>query len=190
MRRAYATAAVRVRLHQRAFRERVLRAYRQQCAFCRFRHPELLDAAHILPDSDPGGEPVVRNGLALCTLHHGKFDRLFLGVRPDDTIEVRPDILREEDRSRHARARHSGTTRGPDINSSELHLIVRILRFWRFAITNSVTPSIGRFAAALSGDRKTTNRPGNRDTRPLRSSTRSGPDRVGSYVGRSDPQGT
>jgi putative restriction endonuclease len=97
VRRAYATAAVRVRLHQRAFRERVLRAYRQQCAFCRFRHPELLDAAHILPDSDPGGEPVVRNGLALCTLHHGAFDRLFLGVRPDYTIEVRPDILREED---------------------------------------------------------------------------------------------
>jgi putative restriction endonuclease len=96
-RRAYITAAVRVRLHQRAFRERVLDAYRHQCAFCRFRHEELLDAAHIVPDSYPDGEPVVRNGLALCTLHHAAFDRLFLGVRPDYVIEVRPDILQEHD---------------------------------------------------------------------------------------------
>lgn len=97
IRRAYVTAAVRVRLHQRAFRERVLEAYQHQCAFCRFRHVELLDAAHIVPDSHPEGAPVVRNGLALCTLHHAAFGRAFLGVRPDYVIEVRPDILRERD---------------------------------------------------------------------------------------------
>lgn len=97
IRRAYVTAAVRVRLHQRAFRERVLQAYQHQCAFCRFRHVELLDAAHIVPDSHPEGEPVVRNGLALCTLHHAAFDRAFLGLRPDYVLEVRPDILRERD---------------------------------------------------------------------------------------------
>ena len=33
-RRVYITAAVRLRLHQRAFRERVLQAYQRQCAFC------------------------------------------------------------------------------------------------------------------------------------------------------------
>ena len=49
--------AVRQRLHQRAFRERVLDAYRHQCAFCRFRHAELLDAAHIVPDADGGSRP-------------------------------------------------------------------------------------------------------------------------------------
>jgi len=96
-RRTYVTAAVRVRLHQRSFRERVLEAYQRQCAFCRFRHEEMLDAAHIIPDSHPGGEPFVRNGLALCTLHHSAFDRQFLGLRPDYIIEVRPDILREHD---------------------------------------------------------------------------------------------
>ena len=74
-RRRYITASVRVRLHQRAFRERVLDAYRRQCAFCRLRHEELLDAAHIVPDNAPEGEPVVRNGLALCALHHTAFDR-------------------------------------------------------------------------------------------------------------------
>ncbi len=96
-RRSYVTASVHVRLHQRAFRERVLEAYQRQCAFCRFRHEEMLDAAHIIPDSQPQGEPVVRNGIALCTLHHSAFDRRFLGIRPDYTIEVRPDILHEHD---------------------------------------------------------------------------------------------
>ncbi len=95
-RRQYTTAAVRQRLHQRAFRERVLAAYRQQCAFCRFRHAELLDAAHIVPDADEG-EPVVANGLALCKLHHAAFDRYFLGVRPDYVVQVRHDLLDETD---------------------------------------------------------------------------------------------
>ena len=95
-RRQYVTAAVRQRVHQRAFRERVLDAYRHQCAFCRFRHAELLDAAHIVPDADEG-EPVVPNGLALCKLHHAAFDRYFLGVRPDYVVQVRPDLLDEED---------------------------------------------------------------------------------------------
>ena len=96
-RRAYVTSTVRVRLHQRAFRERVLEAYRRQCAFCRLRHDELLDAAHIIPDSEPEGEPVIKNGVALCNLHHAAFDKFFVGLRPDFIIEIRPDILREGD---------------------------------------------------------------------------------------------
>ncbi len=59
LRRQYAEATVKRRLHQPAFRIRVLRAYNGSCALCRLRHPELLDAAHIKEDSD-GGEPVVR----------------------------------------------------------------------------------------------------------------------------------
>ena len=97
VRREYVTSLARRRLHQRAFRERVLRAYRHQCALCRLRHSELLDAAHIMPDAEPEGEPVVRNGIALCRLHHAAFDRFFLAVRPDHIIEVRPDVLEEID---------------------------------------------------------------------------------------------
>jgi len=96
-RRSYVTAAVKVRLHQRAFRERVLEAYQRQCAFCRLRYEELLDAAHIIPDAEPGGEPLIRNGLSLCTLHHAAFDRYFIGLRPDYTIEIREDLRREPD---------------------------------------------------------------------------------------------
>lgn len=97
IRREYITTLARRRLHQSAFRERVLAAYRHQCALCRLKHEELLDAAHIIPDSEPEGEPVVRNGLALCRLHHTAFDRFFIGIRPDLVIQVRHDLLEEED---------------------------------------------------------------------------------------------
>jgi len=96
-RRVYVTKMVRTRVHQQAFRVRVLAAYREQCSCCRLRHQELLDAAHIIPDSEPEGEPVVSNGIALCKLHHAAFDGLFIGISPDHIIEVRRDILKESD---------------------------------------------------------------------------------------------
>ena len=96
-RRSYITTSIRQRLHQRSFRERVLKAYREACALCRLRHQELLDAAHIIPDSEEEGVPEVRNGIALCKLHHAAFDRFLLGIRPDHVIEIRPEILREND---------------------------------------------------------------------------------------------
>jgi putative restriction endonuclease len=95
--RAYVTATVLQRLHQEAFRERVLHAYDCRCALCRLRHAELLDAAHIVPDSHPDGHPRISNGLALCKLHHATFDRYFLTVDPEYRIRVRPDLLREKD---------------------------------------------------------------------------------------------
>jgi putative restriction endonuclease len=97
IRRGYITAVVRKRIHQRAFRERVIDAYRAQCALCRLRHRELLDAAHIVADSDPLGEPVISNGISLCKLHHAAFDKYFISVRPDYIIEVRKDVLDETD---------------------------------------------------------------------------------------------
>lgn len=63
IRRSYTAVITLQRVHQQIFRERVLRAYGESCAVCRLRHRELLDAAHILPDNDPRGEPVVPNGV-------------------------------------------------------------------------------------------------------------------------------
>jgi putative restriction endonuclease len=96
-RRRYVTANVRLRVHQVAFRQHVISAYREQCTICRLRHRELLDAAHILADGNPRGLPVVPNGLALCKLHHAAFDGNILGIRPDLKIEIRTDVLTEED---------------------------------------------------------------------------------------------
>lgn len=95
--RAYITVSTQRRLHQQSFRSRVLRAYRQCCAVCRLRHAELLEAAHILPDSNPRGEPWVSNGISLCKLHHAAFDTQILGIRPDLVVEIRRDILEESD---------------------------------------------------------------------------------------------
>lgn len=96
-RREYITRTVRQRLHQRGFQERVMRAYREHCTICRLKHRELLDAAHIIPDSEPGGEPIVTNGLALCKIHHAAYDRGVLGISPDYLVSIREDVLIEID---------------------------------------------------------------------------------------------
>lgn len=97
IRRRYATRLFRQRLHQTEFRERVVRAYQHHCAVCRLKRDELLEAAHIMPDTDPLGAPVVPNGVALCRLHHAAFDRYLIGIRPDCIVEVRRDVLDESD---------------------------------------------------------------------------------------------
>lgn len=96
-RHAYLTSIVKIRLQQRSFREKVLDAYRSQCAFCRLKHRELLDAAHIIPDNLPEGKSTIDNGLSLCKLHHSAYDAFIIGVTPDYIIQVREDVLDEED---------------------------------------------------------------------------------------------
>lgn len=95
--RNYITSTIKRRLHQKSFRERVLDAYKQQCTLCRLKHAELLDAAHIIPDSEEFGEPEVKNGLALCKIHHAAFDSNIIGITPEYRIIVRNDILIEKD---------------------------------------------------------------------------------------------
>lgn len=94
--RRYATVATVHRLHQQAFRQRVLDAYKSHCALCRLGHESLLDAAHIIPDNE-NGTAEVRNGLALCKIHHAAYDRHFLTIRPDYSVEVRTSLLEEND---------------------------------------------------------------------------------------------
>jgi putative restriction endonuclease len=95
--RAYRVTAMRQRLHQATFRVRVLGAYESNCTVCHLKHTELLDAAHIIADGKPHGEPVVPNGLSLCKIHHGAYDANIIGITPDYIIKVRDDILDEHD---------------------------------------------------------------------------------------------
>lgn len=95
--RRYVLTQTRQRLHQPVFRATVLRAYNTRCAVCALTHRELVDAAHIAPDSSPTGIASVRNGLALCKLHHSAFDANMLGISPDLRIAIRPDLLAEVD---------------------------------------------------------------------------------------------
>lgn len=96
--RRYMERLTRQRLHQRVFRSQVLHAYEGRCAVCNLGHSELLDAAHIIGDGLPLGQPVVPNGLAMCKIHHAAFDSRILGIRPDDlTLHIRQDVLDEVD---------------------------------------------------------------------------------------------
>ncbi|MFO7852639.1 MAG: HNH endonuclease [Bacteroidota bacterium] len=97
VRRSYLTSTIKTRLHQRSFREKVLTAYQNQCALCRLRHRELLDAAHIIPDPEELGQPIIQNGLSLCKIHHAAFDNNIIGITPDYIIKIRGDILEEID---------------------------------------------------------------------------------------------
>ena len=94
--RRFAERLVQARLHQPLFRQRVLLAYENRCAICRLRHTRLLDAAHVLADSE-GGEPVVTNGIAMCKIHHAAYDADIFGISPVYRVEVRPDVMEELD---------------------------------------------------------------------------------------------
>jgi putative restriction endonuclease len=95
--RQYATAAVKVRLHQRRFRELVINAYKEMCTVCSLRHRELLDAAHIIEDHDERGVAEIPNGLSLCRIHHAAYDADILGISPEYRVEIRQDVLDEKD---------------------------------------------------------------------------------------------
>ncbi|GAA3702455.1 HNH endonuclease [Zhihengliuella alba] len=93
----YISRETKVRLHQPVFRSTVLRAYEDRCAVCNLGHRQLLDAAHIVPDSDDRGVASVVNGLALCKIHHAAFDSFIMGISPDHVVHIRPDLLEEID---------------------------------------------------------------------------------------------
>ena len=84
--RQYVFRKTRVRVHQDQFRRLVLPPYDTRCAICSLREERLLDAAHIIGDIEERGEPVVSNGLSLCSIHHRAFDRDLVGITPSYEI--------------------------------------------------------------------------------------------------------
>ena len=95
--REYVVRDTKVRLHQGRFRGAVLLAYHDQCAICRLKEIRLLDAAHIEPDASTTGEPLVTNGLSMCTIHHRAFDQNLVGVSPDYEVRVSRRLLDDDD---------------------------------------------------------------------------------------------
>ena len=97
IRRAYGESTVRTRLHQAYFRREVLTAYRGRCSVCKLQTRPLLQGAHIIPDAATEGIAAVRNGLALCSLHHAAYDRDILRISPDYEICIEQDWIAPED---------------------------------------------------------------------------------------------
>ena len=96
--RRYALRAVKQRLHQASFREAVISAYNGRCALSGLREPLLLDAAHIVADTDMRlGQPVVPNGIPLSKIHHAAFDTHLIGIDPDYRLHVSERLLIQTD---------------------------------------------------------------------------------------------
>ncbi|WP_246156325.1 HNH endonuclease [Thiohalocapsa marina] len=95
--RRYTTVEAKARLHQAEFRELVLGAYDRRCAVSGLPIPDLLEAAHIIPDRDVRGRPEITNGLCLSTIHHRAYDANLLGIDPDGRIHVAEAVLAQHD---------------------------------------------------------------------------------------------
>lgn len=96
--RRYALRVIKQRLHQGAFREAVVAAYRGRCAISGLPETMLLDAAHIVEDRDEQfGHPIVPNGVPLSKIHHAAFDAHLIGVDADYRIHVAKRLLGQND---------------------------------------------------------------------------------------------
>jgi putative restriction endonuclease len=114
--RRYALRQVKQRLHQASFREAVIAAYDGRCALSGLPEAMLLDAAHIVPDTDEKlGQPVVQNGLPLSKIHHAAFDAHLIGIDPDYRIHVSQRLLdtRDGPMLEALKALHGGRMRDP-----------------------------------------------------------------------------
>lgn len=79
-----------------AFRLMVMMLYQDACAACglKLHSPDLrpeVQAAHIYPKALHGSDDL-RNGIALCRLHHWAFDVGWFTVADDARMLVRPDV--------------------------------------------------------------------------------------------------
>ena len=71
------------------FRETVREAYGNRCAMCGVQL-ELIEAAHLVPHKDPRGLDTVRNGVALCGLHHRSLDTGLVHLDTSYNILINP----------------------------------------------------------------------------------------------------
>ncbi|MDT0501408.1 MULTISPECIES: HNH endonuclease signature motif containing protein [unclassified Halomonas] len=93
----YVIREAKTRVHQAEFRARVMRAYSNRCAMTGLPVPQLLDAAHIIPDSDQASTAEVSNGISLSRLHHRAYDADLIGIDPNFRIHLNSDLLSTQD---------------------------------------------------------------------------------------------
>lgn len=84
--RGYTTATVKRRKHQQKFRLLLLGATNEpKCFVCGFDEKDLLEAAHIIPDSK-GGPSNLENGRLLCVNHHRAHDKGMFKLEKDKDV--------------------------------------------------------------------------------------------------------
>lgn len=90
--------SVKTRIYQDFFRKAVLAEYEQTCCITGLKLPDLLIASHIVPwKVDEHNRTNPKNGLCLNSLHDRAFDKGYITVLPNYTIEVSKHITGQTD---------------------------------------------------------------------------------------------
>lgn len=100
----------RGRLGQGAFRILVTEAYQRRCAITGERTLPVLEASHIQPFAADGPNRV-SNGILLRSDLHILFDRGYVTIRPDRSIEVSKSIREEFENGKEYYAFHGASLR-------------------------------------------------------------------------------
>jgi len=93
----YCVRETKVRMHQASFRQNVLNAYSGKCAITGLQNKTLLEAAHIIPDSELGKIQYISDGIALSRIHHRAYDLNLLGISPDNQIHISDELKQGKD---------------------------------------------------------------------------------------------
>ncbi|MCH4562185.1 HNH endonuclease [Halomonas sp. EGI 63088] len=93
----YIIREVKTRVHQAEFRARVMQAYSNRCAMTGLPVPQLLEAAHIIPDNHQASTVEVSNGISLTRLHHRAYDAGLVGIDTDYKIHLNEELLATKD---------------------------------------------------------------------------------------------
>ncbi len=101
------------RLGQGSFRVLITDIYKRTCAVSGSHVLHVLDAAHIKPYSQ-GGEHAVNNGLLLRQDLHTLFDRGYITVTPEYSVEVSRRIKEEFNNGKEYYAMHGAKVGLPD----------------------------------------------------------------------------
>lgn len=94
------TVEVKRKARTVVFREKIREIYDYSCAVCgkrrfsRSSHPE-VESSHIFPKEKNGSDDL-RNGIALCRLHHWAFDEGLFSIRDDYSIVVESRIKNDK----------------------------------------------------------------------------------------------
>lgn len=86
-------SVIKSRINQNFFRNAVLTSYQNKCCITGLPFVELLNASHIIPwATDATNRLNPHNGLCLNALHDRAFDKGFITVTPNYTINISPCI--------------------------------------------------------------------------------------------------
>ncbi len=92
--RRHKVVSIVQRFREAQFRPQVLRAYNYRCAISAVAL-RLVDAAHIIPVTDPRSTDKPHNGIALNPLYHRAYDSGLLGILPGGRLRLNERIVQE-----------------------------------------------------------------------------------------------